>query len=343
MLPPAFLARGLRLLWVLVCLAPALAWAQGVSRKAEFTIRVFDEFGEPVPGAYVRVQDTYQRNLHEAVTNSKGFCAVSMNVFQSHLIAFYAKKEGFYLMLGAYRFIPPEPEDTILQPVNPTIDLVLKHVRNPRPLYAKKAYMRLPAENESFGFDLLVGDWVAPYGEGKVKDFVVEAKSSFESFDRHSILSEITFPNPGDGLLYHAATVQATNAKLYFDFFSDLPLPHEAPEEGYMREGPWQFVRIHGKPPEEYDPDVFDSQDPEKTNYFFRIRTEMDPEGNVVRALYGKIYGPIEFNFVTRKMEGVGIVFLYYLNPDWNDRNLEFDPEQNLFEGLKDHESPQYP
>ena len=57
-------------------------------------------------------------------------------------------------------------------------------------------------------------------------------------------------------------------------------------------------------------------------NYFFRVRTLLDEHGNVKSALYGKIYGDF-------------MQFAYYLNPTPNDRNVEFDPKQNLLHGLK--------
>ena len=56
-------------------------------------------------------------------------------------------------------------------------------------------------------------------------------------------------------------------------------------------------------------------------NYFFRVRTVLDENGKVKSALYGKIYGDF-------------MHFSYYLNPTPNDRNVEFDPKQNLLKKL---------
>ena len=56
-------------------------------------------------------------------------------------------------------------------------------------------------------------------------------------------------------------------------------------------------------------------------NYFFRVRTVKNDEGNIVSAYYGKIYGDF-------------MQFSYYLNPTPNDRNIEFDPKQNLISSL---------
>jgi len=59
--------------------------------------------------------------------------------------------------------------------------------------------------------------------------------------------------------------------------------------------------------------------------YYFRVRTKMDENGNVVSAHYGKIYGDF-------------MQFRYYFNPTPNDRNIEYDPKQNLLGGLQSFE-----
>lgn len=74
----------------------------------------------------------------------------------------------------------------------------------------------------------------------------------------------------------------------------------------------------------------------------FRVRTVLDDEGNIVSARYGKIYGPIEYG-ESDSGSGGKIRFTYYLNPTPNDRNVEFDPEQNLFTDLKISEEVRSP
>ena len=70
-------------------------------------------------------------------------------------------------------------------------------------------------------------------------------------------------------------------------------------------------------------------RDPNK-NYYFRVRTKVDDRGNIVSAHYGKIYGDF-------------MQFKYYLNPTINDRNVEFDPKQNLITNLKPGEGVSAP
>ena len=79
-----------------------------------------------------------------------------------------------------------------------------------------------------------------------------------------------------------------------------------------------------------------------EANYFFRIRTEVNEDGEVDYALYGKIYGDIEFGGAGQ--EGSYLkVNAYYLNPTPNDLNLEFDPEKNLFTNLPSDEEVREP
>ena len=59
-------------------------------------------------------------------------------------------------------------------------------------------------------------------------------------------------------------------------------------------------------------------------NYFFRVRSE-NKYGAVVSTLYGKIHDDFIWE-LDRSLE-----FTYYLNPTPNDRNVEFDPDKNLF------------
>ena len=121
----------------------------------------------------------------------------------------------------------------------------------------------------------------------------------------------VSFSNDGDGIqsVYRAKRTG-----------SMLRLSREAPVDGYHPELLKEvYQREPNAPPHS---DVREDQ-----NYFFRIRTEKDEDGNIVSALYGKIYGDFE------GFEHGTLRFTYYLNPTSNDRNLEFDPDRNLFFG----------
>ena len=123
----------------------------------------------------------------------------------------------------------------------------------------------------------------------------------------------ITFSNEFDGIQ------QIKDDRKYG---SMLKLPRYAPENGYKK-----TIRLTRK---------MTLKEPVKqsfaddNNYIFRIRAE-GKDGKIIRAMYGKIHGDIEF--YSKGPNTAVIIFKYYLNPDYS-RNLEFDPNKNLFKGL---------
>lgn len=101
-----------------------------------------------------------------------------------------------------------------------------------------------------------------------------------------------------------------------------LELPREAPKSGYEPKLDMKIARAA-------EGAAIETGAREDQNYFFRVRTVLDSNGKVVRALYGKIHGNIECDPLNSER---GLLrFTYYLNPTSLDRNLEFDPKRNLF------------
>ena len=133
--------------------------------------------------------------------------------------------------------------------------------------------------------------------------------STYNSDVAYDSKLELTFPNKLDGiqLIKEDRTVG-----------SDFKLPRLAPETGYQNKLIRSRSRIPGKSGE--------NDQKEDNNYIFRIRSE-EKNGKLVRAMYGKIQGDIFIHPPT------SIYFKYYLNPDYT-RNLEFNPNNNLFKGL---------
>lgn len=116
-----------------------------------------------------------------------------------------------------------------------------------------------------------------------------------------------------------------------FTVGSKFRLARNAPETGYVQMLSKQITRGGG---------VFFDNMSDDNNYFFRIRSEVDENGKLTRAMYGKIKGEIK---VEPRSGTLGMVlFFYYLNPDYT-RNLEFDPNRNLFDNLKDSEKIGFP
>jgi hypothetical protein len=206
------------------------------------------------------------------------------------------------------------------QPWSPTVNLVIKRVLNPIPMYAR--YLRsgdfpIPAYNVSLGYDLVKSDWLPPYGKGETSDFIFRLDcqlgeiraDGIQLFD--AVLS-LTFSNDGDGIQEIMVPVRKG---------SIFRLPRFAPEPGYSNK--WVSKTFANE-----DSDYCEFK--EDQNFIYRVRTKKDDKGQIVSALYGKIVGPL---FYEVRTQGANIRMMYYLNPTPNDRNLEFDPEKNLFGG----------
>lgn len=221
--------------------------------------------------------------------------------------------KGYYPNIIHYQF--KTNTDGKWQPWNPTIDLIVKPITNPIPMYARNVgvmgfNLTLPAKNTPIGFDLETADFVAPYGKGATSDFIFNLNDDTAINDQKPMNKglTLTFPNKGDGIQSMIVSQKQGNT---FRMLSD------APRDGY------ESILILGK-----DSQYTHGLLREDQNYFFRVRTVLDEQGNVKSALYGKIRGPIQF------WDNAGLEFTYYLNPTPNDRNMEFDPSKNLFKNL---------
>jgi hypothetical protein len=182
-------------------------------------------------------------------------------------------------------------------------------------MYAKKVDTDLPEIGQAFGFDLMVGDWIAPSGSGKAADFVFTLTRRFESERNYESGLTVTFSSPGDGIQAYDSTM---------GYRSELKLPRYAPEDQYSATMQLSNLHLPGSP--------ITRDEKEDRNYFFRVRTVLDQKGKIVSALYGKVDGNILFSPIRSKT--CSLIFTYYLNPAPNDRNMEFDPGRNLLENI---------
>lgn len=313
---------------ILLCLAHIVlsidqAFGQTQPLPAQFgphfwtaTVKVIGEDGGPIVGADVSVQysvpttpESDQPTFREinGLTDTSGMFTTSHSDSSLDLGA-TAKKAGFYSAHIGYQFYFDEKRR------HPSFTLVLKKVGNPIAMYAKHVENGPPAFNEPVGYDLIVGDWVAPYGKGLTTDIIFTGKLNKKSKNDFDYKLTVSFPNVGDGIQEFSRPDVEKG--------SSLRSPHEAPADGYQTE----VVRAMSRHPGQASIEDLDLN----RNYFFRVRTVLDSNGNVKSALHGKIYGDF--------ME-----FSYYLNPTSNDRNVEFDTGQNLMGGLQSYERVKQP
>ena len=279
-------------------------------------------------------------NRYQGYTDTNGVCVLK-GEGNGGTASVYVKKEGYYGSSG-YRVGITNVTGIVgmrkWQPWNPTVNVALKQIGKPIPLYAKRLReIEMPVENEPVGFDLVEGDWVSPHGEGKNPDIVFQMdrkpEQVIEKTSPHGPYSKTLFDvtltvhgsNDGDG--FHLVPM----LPIGHGPASGLRMPREAPVDGYE---PTITKRAYNSVAEPLHTDVRDD-----ANYFFRVRTEKDEDGKIVSALYGKITGDFRFEPHVRKK----VSFTYYINPTPNDRNLEFDPKKNLFKNLSSQEEVREP
>ena len=288
-----------------------------VKHEWNVTLKVVDESNQPIAAAKAEVGyfSKSQPATIDGLTDTNGLFKASHSAY-SGLLGFVAQKAGYYKTkkptydLGfAY--------DPVRWNLAPTI--ILRRIGDPIAMYAKEQEMKFSKEDEPIGFDIMVGDWVTPYGKGFHADifFMVHRKIINERKFNADLI--VTFPNKGDGI----ATAPSEP-----DLGSEFKTSRTAAENGYEPELDLHYS--HTNQPES----VF--------GYFIRVRTELNPDGTIKSTLYGKIVGNIRFYAGTiAPTSGMG--FTYYLNPTPNDRNVEFDPKQNLLKNLKPGEEVSAP
>lgn len=178
-------------------------------------------------------------------------------------------------------------------------------------MYAREAVKEIPILDEAVGFDLMKFDWVVPYGHGNHSDFIFRLEKKIVDRNNYDATLTLTFPNRFDGIQL---------IKEEHRYGCEFKLPRSAFQSRYVDK------LVLSKKRNIKDGVMIDFSDDD--NYIFRIRSE-EKDGKFVKAIYGKILGPISFGDVSRK-ETATVQFKYYLNPDYT-RNLEFDPKRNLF------------
>ena len=296
----------------------------------KFTVVVENEEGKPLSGINVGVG--FEKNTgwgtnssgQQGVTDDDGRLTFS-GQSNGH-ITYGGSKDGYYPSYYDYDF--KDLGTFGWEPWNPELKIVMRKIENPVPMYARYAGMereiKVPVLNEDIGFDLIEGDWVAPYGKGKVSDFVFNLEKIYVNGKSFSSKLALKFSNINDGIV---------NVKDDFANGSTFKLPRYAFDEGYESSINFSLSRRGGRIDKNYRHNI--------DAYIFRVRSTFgEKDKQEIKGLYGKLRGAVEVSGISD--EKPIITFKYYLNPD-GTRNLEFDPNNNLFGNLPMLEQVQEP
>jgi hypothetical protein len=308
-----------------------LAYCQAHPRM-EFPFKVVDDTGAPIAGVKLNLKafshwvpgeafGTDHFHSNTGITNEQGSGNVSIRSSRNEVYC-WVSKSGFYEQI-VYKHLFREHKLGAWHPKIEEFKVVLNRIRKPISLYANTmrvdggdAGMEIPLLGKPCGFDLVRGDWTAPYGKGIITDLLISISDKPNSFEvEHRTTLTVSFPNEGDGIQKYETAPGPQSV---------LRIPYFAPESGYQP----NIVKTAEAKRYGVDNDYINHFDDakESDNYYIRIRTKLDANGKVLSANYAKLVGPIVWspNFATVRFE-------YYFNPSPNDRNLEFNPEKNLY------------
>jgi len=269
------------------------------------TLKVVDEAGSPVAGAGVKV-GYYTNNTSVDITGTTDANGIFVASHTTSTFNYIEYGLAFVVEKDGYYETRLNCELGIPYDStkwNPTVSLLLKRVGKPIAMYAKKYVMGLNLPE----YNKQIGyDFMIGDLVGPYGKGINSDIFFTENHadEKSGYTFTIGFPKEGDGIQEFILPDR--------EMGSGLRSPHEAPVDGYQ-------------------PKHEQTQMPNPNRiYLFRVRTAKDHAGNIVSAHYGKIYGDF-------------MQFTYYLNPTPNDRNIEFDPKQNLLGGLQSFEGVNAP
>jgi hypothetical protein len=154
------------------------------------TVKVVDEEGLPVAMADVKV-GYFTNNTPveiEGTTDTNGIFVASHTTstinYVEYKLTVIGEKERFYSAHATCDLgIPYDAARW-----NPTIALILKKYGRPIGMYAKSSPMGLkpPEYKKKIGYDLMIGDWVGPYGKGVSSDIYFE--KDYSNISSNSII-----------------------------------------------------------------------------------------------------------------------------------------------------------
>lgn len=314
----------------LVVVAPMTAFAVGPDfalynalrrgAEAKIILHVIDQAGFPVADAKVSGGFQTGGNINDnvpirGVTDTNGEYIVRGR--STGRVRCGVSKEGYYESEFLVKYPDGEMENPVengkWQPYGVVTNVTLKKIVDPRPLASDDGSCKKPPKlGEWVGYDLERNQWVAPYGGGRFADMLVRIHvDAVDDISDFKTSMEVSFTNNPHAGAY----------KLRKDSYSEMHSVYNADTNAVYQPS---FVFVHERHPiVRQKPIVFvegmkenDTRLDSESYLVFRTRTEVDGNGKLVSAHYGRIDGLWEFFGL---MRAAGILF----NSAPNDTNLE--------------------
>lgn len=213
------------------------------------------------------------------------------------------EKNGYYKSRKTKMFEGRDTASNRYEPWGEVRIITLRKVIEPQVGKSSVINGLIPEFDTPLGFDVLIGDWVAPFGKGKVSDFVF-----VYTFDETAKIASYIFtcPNKGDGVIEMARDSQMQSV---------FKWPHKALLDGYQDKLKKKQTYFSGDADQLLDYEELPRQASD-IKYVFRVRTKYDEKGNIESAYYGKIDSAMMlWNHKLR--------FGYWVNDNPTSRSLE--------------------
>ncbi len=279
---------------------PAIQKARQYGARACATVQVVDASDNPIPNANVEagffVLDK-PTNWRVGKTDANGCFTTSANATWE--VRFIVRCEGFYEETRSLYLQDNLSKDSVKdgrwQPWNPTIQIQLTKKGPAAEVFRKtEMWLKLPESGRFFGYDLLVGALVNPFGTGTTEHirFCLTNDTNVASGAGNAFLL-VDLPARDSGLVPYKRNLR-----------SGAPDPLSAPRLGYERRWSYGSQRFSGEWKEA--PEM--SMD---NGFVFRIGV------NSSDCHYGLIRF-LDFTYSRRNLS-----FVYSVNTTTNDLNLE--------------------
>ena len=293
-----------------------------VGNVVSVNVHVADEYNAPISNALVQIYthkgnvDRFARSpkyrILDEHTDALGNARFRYTSVSSY-IRCVASADGYYTEEdGKQRFASSDSDysQVILSEHSKSYAFTLRRKRNPTTLYYAKSSLaqKLPKGSGEFGFDLLMYDWVVPYGDGKVADFYVQREETTTNSQR-TVNSGIVFRGDGNGA-YIRKKIKTTS-----DFETDYEADTNGVYQTYfpLRRFPWPG-----------NPKYTESAIVKEDEYIvMRTRVEKNAKGEIIKAHYSVMLGAV-------RIDELFSWLIYYFNSTPNDPNLEKDLKRNV-------------
>ena len=286
------------------------------------TAHVKDDEGLPVSNATVKVwtdksryggwAKSSQYDYYTGITDANGTAKISFACYVAYFegCAYsdrHYREDCGYIMV---KHIGHADWSATLTEHSKDISFTLRRKKNPISLFYRQPspFIKLPKDSGEFGFDLLMNDWIEPYGGGRSADFYVQREAS-PTNSEVTINCGIVFRGDGNGA-YVRKKIKTTS-----DFKTDYEADTNGTYQAYL---PMRHYPAPSNPKYTYAAIAKEDE-----YIVMRTRVEKDEKGNIVKANYSAMLGTMQMYQHFRQL---GYVF----NPTPNDPNLERDIEKSI-------------